>query len=83
MAVLLQRIKQQEIVGDIPSGPIDGSNISFMASNHFLPDTLKVFYNGQRLTSGPSNDYVATSPLVNLSFSPVPGDVILFDYLKM
>lgn len=80
MAVILQRPKQVEVVGDTPSGAIDGANIIFMATSIFKSASLRVYYNGQRLREGSLNDYTVTNPNVTFTFIPIPGDVIIFDY---
>lgn len=59
-------------------GTIDGANQVFTTPDVFDPLTLRVFYNGVRMTEGASNDYEITgSAEITMTFAPLaaPGMV--------
>lgn len=75
-------IATQLVQNEVPSGSIDGSNLTFATLNAFLPSTLQVFLNGDLQQAGASNDYVEGSGDFTFSIPPKPGDVILLTYIK-
>lgn len=69
------------IVGEIPSGSVNGSNKVFTAANTITSGTLEVFVNGQALTL--TADYTFTSPsTITMSIAPATGSNILINYIK-
>ena len=45
----------------VPTGVIDGANVTFTTPTAYVPNSLLVFLNGLAQTPGASNDYVETS----------------------
>ena len=89
----VRRLGEGTVYGDLPSGVIDGANTTFVTTKYFVPATLQVYYNGQRLREGASNDYTVSESggigsgfdTIELTFAPkaVPMvDVITADYLE-
>lgn len=68
------------VVGEIPSGSINGSNTSFSLSNTFMPNKLWVYLNGLRLAEGDISSASGTS--LSLASAPISGDILIVDYIK-
>lgn len=64
--------------GEIPSGTINGSNDTFTLANTPTVGSVKVFLNGQRLTS--AVDYTVSGVTITMTTIPFPGDILLADY---
>jgi hypothetical protein len=67
------------VVGEVPSGAIDGSNTTFTISQTFVAASLAVYLNGlrQRLTT----DFtILNSTQFALTSAPISGDSLLTDY---
>lgn len=72
------------------TGVINGVNLVFTSPVRWLRNATvseALYLNGQRLTHGPGNDYVATESLpgfgfdiITMTFAPSPGDVLLIDF---
>lgn len=73
------------IIGELPSGTINGSNVTFTLANTPLANKFALYYNGQRLRAGGTEDYTISGNTITLAFAPKsnPGqtDVLLADYL--
>jgi hypothetical protein len=72
------------IVGETPTGTIDGVNAAFTLANTPTAGTVGVFVNGMRMKSGAGNDYTISGTTVTFLTGAIPtsGDVIQVDYLK-
>jgi len=72
------------IVGETPTGTVDGSNVTFTLANTPITGKQIVYVNGTRQNPGAGNDYtISTATLTFLTGAiPQTGDVILVDYLK-
>lgn len=83
MAVLV-RPSAREVLGEIPSGPINGFNLVFTTTLTFRFGSTRVYLNGVRQKLGASFDYVenGTADSITFSVAPKTGDHILIDYLK-
>jgi len=69
------------VVGEIPTGTVDGVNTSYHSANSFEAGTLEVHLNGMRLRS---NDYSETgASTFVLNVAPKSGDLLLIDYVKL
>ncbi len=71
------------IIGETPSGIIDGVNTVFTTANAYQSGMLSVYKNGQRLILGA--DYSETTPgsaTYTYSTAPLAGDVLRNDYIK-
>lgn len=70
---------------ETPSGNIDGSNQTYTLANTPVTDTERVFYNGQLLIKGSTEDYTISSDTITLNFTPKssPGntDTIRVSYI--
>lgn len=67
------------VIGETPSGAVNGSNATYTTLQNFVPESVQVFINGVSQTSGV--DYVTTgSTVITLNFSPVVGDYIRVNY---
>lgn len=89
----IRRKGEGQVVGALPSGVIDGVNTLFTTSSFFQEDSIAVYYNGQRLRRGASNDYVVSESggigtgfdTIDLTFAPRSSpmvDVITVDYTE-
>ena len=67
--------------GEIPSGTINGSNVTFTLSSAPQGEVM-LFYNGQRLRSGAGNDFTMSGATITMTFAPTGSDVLMCDYLK-
>ena len=67
------------VIGEVPSGAINGTNKDFVTAVNFATNSLSVFLNGvrQKLTS----DYTITG-LKNFQLitAPIVGDILQVDY---
>ena len=71
------------IIGEIPSGTINGTNTLFTLANRYLSGSTMVYLNGQRITPE-NNDYSEIAQNQIEFTSPVEiGDVIRVDYIKL
>jgi hypothetical protein len=67
------------VIGETPSGAVNGSNATFTTAQNFVPESLQVFINGVSQTSGV--DFITTgSTTITLTVSPVSGDYIRVNY---
>lgn len=68
-----------EVFGEIPSGPRNGINETFMLANNFQTASTCVYRNGLRehLSVG----YTEASPTIVFTTPPLTSDVITVDYL--
>lgn len=79
VGAVLQTASGSFVIGETPTGQINGSNVQFMTAQSFVPETVQVFVNGvsQTLTV----DYVTTgTTTILLSVSPIVGDYIRVNY---
>lgn len=68
------------VQNETPGGSINGSNTAFTTASTFATGSLRVYLNGQRLTSGAGNDYVEGTQAFTMQYAPATGDVLLVDY---
>lgn len=76
-----------EVVGrfvfrEVPSGSLDGINLTFVIANSVMSGSETVFLNGLLLNKGSTKDYTMTSQTITLGFAPYAGDVLLVNYIK-
>jgi hypothetical protein len=67
------------IVNEHPSGTMDGVNTHFETVYDFVSGTTRLYMNGLRQTFLDSYSESGTKGL-ELSFAPLPGDVLIIDY---
>jgi len=67
------------IIGETPTGAINGSNATFTTANGFDPASVSVFLNGVNIINGV--DYITTGQnTILLNVSPVNGDYLRVNY---
>jgi hypothetical protein len=79
VGAILQTASGSFVIGETPSGLVNGSNAIFQSLFPFTPESLQVFVNGvsQALTI----DYTTSgTQTINLSVSPILGDIIRINY---
>lgn len=70
------------VMGEIPTGLINGSNATFTSQFPFIPEKLIVERNG--VTQRKTIDYSTTgNSAIVLTFSPESGESILINYIKL
>lgn len=71
------------IDNEIPTGVIDGVNLSYTTQYLFQPSTVKVYLNGLRLSVGVGNDYtIISNNTIVMNYAPLSGDTITLDYAR-
>lgn len=67
------------VIGETPSGSVNGSNATFTTSQNFVPESVQVFINGVSQTN--AVDYTTSgTTTITLNVSPVSGDYIRVNY---
>lgn len=75
---LLERL----VFNEIPTGAVNGSNVTFTSLNSFLIETLEVFVNGVKQTK--ILDYITSgNSTITLLFSLDTGESIHINYVKL
>jgi hypothetical protein len=67
------------VIGETPTGAVNGSNATFTTLQNFVPETVQVFINGVSQTSGVDYTTTGTTTII-LNVSPVSGDYIRVNY---
>jgi hypothetical protein len=72
------------VVGETPTGTVDGVNAAFTLANTPVAGTVQVYVNGVRMKSAAGNDYTISGTTITFLTGAIPqtGDAILCDYLK-
>jgi hypothetical protein len=69
------------VIGETPSGVVDGSNAIFYSLSAFVPESVQVFVNGVSQTN--IVDYVTSGTTqITLLVSPSVGDYIRLNYKR-
>jgi len=69
------------VVGEIPAGLINGTNLAYTTANIFQSGTLAVYVNGLRMRIGP--DYTITgAQSFNMVSALLTGDSLSVDYMR-
>jgi hypothetical protein len=67
------------IIGETPSGAVNGSNATYTTAQQFEPASVSVFINGVNIINGV--DYITTGTnTIILNVSPVAGDYVRINY---
>jgi hypothetical protein len=67
------------IIGETPSGAVNGSNATYTTAQQFEPASVSVFINGVNIINGV--DYITTGTnTIILNVSPIVGDYIRVNY---
>jgi hypothetical protein len=71
------------VIGETPSGTLNGINKIFTLANTPLSDKESVFSNGVKLKRGPLNvkDYFILGGTITFSSAPQSMDILLVDYI--
>lgn len=69
------------VIGETPTGAIDGSNATFQTAYDFVPESVEVYLNGLALKRIDEFNTSGTRQII-LLISPNAGETILVDYLK-
>lgn len=70
------------IVGEIPSGIINGSNATFTSVSPFQSGTLAVYLNGMRQGEMVDYNIISNDTFRFIVTSPSPGEILTIDYIK-
>lgn len=74
-------ISLPKVIGEAPSGAINGSNATFTTLQSFVPGSVQVYLNGLRL--GLVDDFQTVGvQTILLNVSPTSGEQILVDYTR-
>jgi hypothetical protein len=66
------------VVGETPSGAIDGNNNVFILSHLPISNTIKIFLNGLRQKE--NLDFIIYGATIMTATPPFPNDILLADY---
>jgi hypothetical protein len=69
------------VIGEFPTGAINGSNATFTTSSPFIPESMQVFVNGLRQHLA-LHYTLSSGTTIIFTESPQTGDVIEVDYIK-
>lgn len=64
--------------GEVPSGAINGSNVTFTLANTPTAGSVKVYLNGIRLKA--TSDYTISGATITMTYAPDTGSTLLADY---
>lgn len=68
---------------ETPGGAIDGSNTTFTLAHVPIPSgALSLYYNGQLLDQGPTEDFILSGTTITTFFVPRPQDKLKATYPK-
>lgn len=71
------------VVGEVPSGLINGSNVTFALANTGVPESVEVFLNGLRQRVGAGGDYsLAGGTTITFLVSPTTGETVVTNYTR-
>jgi hypothetical protein len=66
------------VYNEVPTGIVDGVNKVFTLDNITVTDSLRLHWQGQRLT--PVDDYVIVDDIITFTNAPFTGSKLLADY---
>jgi hypothetical protein len=69
------------VIGEIPSGAINSSNVTFTLAHVPVANTDSLFLNGLRQHKGIGNDYTISGATITFNTAPTTGSVLLIDYI--
>jgi hypothetical protein len=68
------------VFGEVPSGTVNSSNVTFTLANTPTSGTVRIFQNGLR--DKITIDYTISGSTITFTTAPSTGDLLLIDYLK-
>lgn len=69
------------VTEEVPSGSINGSNVTFTLANTPTTGTVRLFLNGLRQRAG-GNDYAISGTTITMTTAPLTGEYLTGDYQK-
>lgn len=69
------------VTREVPSGSVNGSNMSFSLANTPNVGTEQVFVNGNLQQVGVGKDYTISGDTITFAYAPTSGDIILVNYI--
>lgn len=75
-AVTLDRV----VTGEVPTGMIDSSNVTFTLAKTPIAGTVQVFLQGLRKKL--TTDYTVSGKTITFVTAPTTGNVLLVDYIQ-
>jgi len=70
------------VVREVPTGTLNGSNVTFTLGNTPTSGTEMLFVNGILMNAGAGNDYTITGTSITMATAPISTDVLLCTYWK-
>ena len=71
------------IVGETPTGAVNGLNLAYVTANLYRYNTVEVFVNGLALTRGVNFSENANQKTLTLSVAPTTGSRVRVNYIKV
>ena len=79
---LVGQTTYDQVIGETPSGTLNGSNVTFTTAYNFIPETVQVLVNG--LEQKRVRDFNTTgNNTILLTEPPYSGETILVHYSKV
>ena len=66
-------------MNEVPSGTINGTNVTFTILNTPIGEIM-LYLNGQYMTPGASDDYTLSTTTITMAVAPVSGDKLRVNY---
>lgn len=70
------------VTREVPTGTIDGSNVTFTLANTPISGSEEVFVNGILQNVGGGNDYTISGATITFNTAPQTGDIVLVNSRK-
>lgn len=70
-----------QVVGEVPSGTINGANATFTSQYPFIPESVAVFHNGVMQKKVDDFNTSGTQTII-MAVSPEAGTRVLINYLR-
>jgi hypothetical protein len=70
------------VLSEVPSGAINGSNVTYTLANTPIAGTVQLYLNGIRQLAGAGNDYTISGATITYLTAPPTGSALLADYRK-
>ena len=67
-------------MNEVPSGTINGVNVTFTILNTPIGGQIMLYLNGQYMTAGAGEDYTISGSTITMASAPIVGDKIRTNY---
>jgi hypothetical protein len=67
-------------MNEVPSGTINGVNVTFTILNTPIGGQIMLYLNGQYMTAGAGEDYTISGSTITMAAPLIPGDKIRANY---